>query len=94
MKCGLRFALGSSVMLLLLLFLVEHQLRDIFEQYSAAAYLVDSLNPYRQAGIEHSGGFLGRLGDKVIVMAKLEEEHTNWVQEELPEYTASSRYLW
>lgn len=27
----------------------------------------------------------GNPGDKVIVMAKLAEEHTDWVQEELPE---------
>lgn len=31
----------------------------------------------------------GPLEDKVIVMAKLEEENTEWVGEELPEYVIS-----
>lgn len=34
-------------------------------------------------------------GDKVIVMARLEEENTDWVENELPEYaTPLSQFLW
>ena len=68
------------------LLLLSRHIQDIFEQYSAATYLTDFLNSRHQAGIDQTAGVLDRLGDKVIVMAKLEEEHTNWVQEELPEY--------
>lgn len=33
-------------------------------------------------------------GDKVIVMAKLEEERTDWVEEELPEYVHYRSIPW
>ena len=83
MKCGLRLALSLSLLLTVLLLLLIRHIQDIFEQYSAAAFLADSLSSHRQHGIGRPPRF---PGDKIIVMAKLEEEHTNWVQEELPEY--------
>jgi hypothetical protein len=60
-------------------------LEDFCDTYRAGTYLVDwaksRYSPQTVPTIPH-----GRTGDKVIVMAKLEEEHTEWVEEELPEY--------
>lgn len=88
MKCGLRLSIASSLLIILLLLFLKRYVEDIFEQYDAAAYLADSLKPDNQDGASQPADALGRLGDKVIVMAKLEEENTNWVQEELPEYVS------
>lgn len=83
MKGGLRFAICISVMLMFSLYLLEAHLQDIYNQYRAGAYLVEWLN--RNDVIETPVPIQGNPGDKVIVMAKLAEEHTDWVQEELPE---------
>ncbi|KAJ5983176.1 hypothetical protein N7481_005275 [Penicillium waksmanii] len=84
MKGGLRFAICISVMLIFSLYLLEAHLQDIYNQYRAGAYLVEWLN--RNDVIETPVPIHGNPGDKVIVMAKLAEEHTDWVQEELPDW--------
>lgn len=93
MKCSLRFAVSIGCFILIAgWFLVRH-FKDILDQYSGASYLVDSF--YARFHPESLG--LGSLkdsaeahnvevGDKIIVMAALEEEDIDWVQEELPEY--------
>lgn len=54
-------------------------------------YLIDSIytrfHPLSLDLPSHSTNpFNVEVGDKIIVMAKLEEEDTDWVQDELPEY--------
>lgn len=83
MKGGLRFAICLSLLLFFSLYLLEAHLQDICNQYRAGAYLVDWLD--RKNAVQSPGPSYGTPGDKVIVMAKLDEEHTEWVQEELPE---------
>ena len=88
MKCGFRLAVGISLVLLVPLYLVKVHLEDLCDQYRAGAYLVDWLhiNSPEYEGVlpEHDPS-----GDKVIVMAKLEEEPTEWVKAELPEYVVA-----
>lgn len=84
MKGGLRFALCASLLLLFSLYLLEAHLKDICSQYRAGAYLVDWLDR-NGAAQRPTVGNVPVPGDKVIVMAKLQEEPTDWVQEELPE---------
>ena len=85
MKSGLRIAICVGFLLLFSLYLLEAHLQDICNQYRAGAYLVEWLD---RKGSGHGPIPIvkGVPDDKVIVMAKLEEEPTDWVQEELPEY--------
>ncbi len=84
MKGGLRFAICASLLAFFSLYLLEAHLKDVCSQYRAGAYLVDWLN--RNGAVEPpTVGNVPVIGDKVIVMAKLQEEPTDWVQEELPE---------
>ncbi|KAJ5177122.1 uncharacterized protein N7482_002999 [Penicillium canariense] len=82
MKGGLRFALCASLLLFFSLYLLEAHLKDLYDQYRAGTYLVDWLD---RNGAVRSPAFNDVPGDKVVVMAKLQEEPTDWVQEELPE---------
>jgi hypothetical protein len=84
MKGGLRVA-GSCVVCVLLftLYLLEAHLQDLCNQYRAGAYVIDWLDRNGAASSPVRGEITP--GDKVIVMAKLEEEPTDWVEEQLPE---------
>lgn len=83
MKGGLRIAgFCVSCLVLFSLYLLETHLQDICNQYRAGAYVVNWLDRNGTTSSPHGDT---TPGDKVIVMAKLEEEHTEWVEEELPE---------
>ncbi|KAJ5833556.1 hypothetical protein N7474_001867 [Penicillium riverlandense] len=84
MKSGMRIALCASLLLCFSLYLLESHLQDLCNQYRAGSYLAEWLD-LKESGPARSTGD-GTLGDKVIVMAKLEEEHTEWVEEELPDW--------
>lgn len=84
MKGGVRLAVCVSILLLFSLYLLEAHLHDLYNQYRAGTYLVDWLDRNGPVHSSPSGDITP--GDKVIVMAKLEEENTDWVEEELPEY--------
>lgn len=81
MRGNIRLALICvSSLLLFSLYLLEAHLQDLCNQYRAGAYMV--------AWLDRNGASTPTYttpGDKVIVMAKLEEEHTEWVAQELPE---------
>ena len=64
------------------LILLGRHLSDLADQYSAGSYILDSLDLNRNDTIHPPAV---PPGDKVIVMARLEEEDTNWVEEYLPE---------
>lgn len=85
MKCGLRITLCAILLAGVTLYLLGDHLRDLGDQYRAGAYLnvwwnKNELQYFPTPPQQTSPG------DKVIVMAKLEEEPTEWVEEELPEY--------
>ncbi|OQD74334.1 hypothetical protein PENDEC_c011G05795 [Penicillium decumbens] len=84
MKGGLRLALCVTSLLLFSLYLLEVHLQDICNQYRAGAYLVDWLD--RNGPIHRPAENYTTPGDKVIVMAKLEEEPTDWVEEQLTDW--------
>lgn len=83
----MRIALCSIAFVVCLLLLTRHHLEEIWDQYSVEDYIVDSIFYYVPEEIPDQPEEL-EWGDKVIVMAKLEEENTDWVKEELPEYAA------
>lgn len=86
MKCGLRFLLFSAVTALVGLIFCWRCIADLESQYGAIVYLETSV---RHMLLEHSQPRVpsvgAKPGDKVIVMAKLETDNTDWVAEELPE---------
>lgn len=83
MKGGLRIAgFCVSCLVLFSLYLLEAHLQDICNQYRAGAYVVNWLDRNDTTSSPHGNT---TPGDKLIVMAKLEEEDTKWVEEELPE---------
>lgn len=88
MRCGFRLALCACLLLIVPIYLLALHLEEICNQYRAGAYLIDWLNskkPHHE-GLSH---YHAKLGDKVIVMARLEEEPAEWVEQELPEYGTS-----
>ncbi|KAH8433245.1 DUF3431 domain-containing protein [Aspergillus melleus] len=85
MRCGFRLALCILLVLLVPLYLIKAHLEDLCDQYRAGAYLVNWLDiespEYEDVLPKHH-----LSSDKVIVMAKLEEEPTEWVEAELPDW--------
>lgn len=86
MKCGFRLLLCAALLACSLLYFLGRHILDLGDQYRAGAYLMD----WWKGGDEYSIiSHHGPPEDKVIVMAKLQEEDTDWVEEELPEYVIS-----
>ncbi|OAX77451.1 hypothetical protein ACJ72_08250, partial [Emergomyces africanus] len=92
MKCSLRFAVSISCLLLVVLWFLVRHIQDILDQYSGGAYVIVSFyacfHPeFLSRFLKESPGVNNvEVGDKIIVMAKLEEENTDWVQNELPDW--------
>jgi len=84
MKCSLRLLLGASLILLIPLFFLSRHLLDLWDQYNGSAYVVAFISHGNQV---RTPPIPAQPGDKIIVMAKLEQENTDWVAEYLPEYT-------
>ncbi|EPS34679.1 hypothetical protein POX_a00349 [Penicillium oxalicum] len=86
MKGGMRVAICGFILLLSTFYLLEAHLRDVCSRYRAGEYVMDWLV---RNSLDHRPVLPANVvvpGDKVIVMAKLREEPTDWVQEELPDW--------
>ena len=82
MKLGCRLLIAATLIAILLI-AVRVRLYEIWDQYNVRAYVGSSLGFGN--GAYDSAPLVGESGDKVIVMAKMEKEDTNWVAEHLPE---------
>lgn len=82
----MRLALSSIAFVVCLLWFTRHHLEEIWDQYSVKNYIVDSVFYYITPEEASDKPEELEWGDKVIVMARMEEENTDWVQQELPEY--------
>lgn len=90
MRCAARLAIGTSILLLVPLWLLKNHCEDLWHQYDVSAYV---LGTYESSWLAGKGNVttnstmpaVNNSSDKVIVMARLEEEDTSWVVEELPE---------
>lgn len=90
MRWALRFALSASVLAFLLLVLLKNHLEDLWDQYDVTSYIGASWkNTFKHGTVQNIPTFNGQPGDKVIIMATLEKENTDWVAEGLPEYASS-----
>ena len=83
MRWASRLFLTISAIFLIPLFFLTRKTIDLWDQYSLSAYIRTSINNGPQA---ERPPVPARLDDKIVVMAKLEQENTNWVAEYLPEY--------
>ena len=86
MRWPARSVLAASIILLLPLFLLVRKLNEIWDQYNVPAYI--------QASFDHGSQkqpppISGQVGDKIVIMAKLENEDTSWVKEHSPTYILS-----
>ena len=84
MRWPARFVFGTSVILLLPLFLLVRKLNEIWDQYNVPAYIQATFGYGFQ---EQPSSISGQVGDKIVIMAKLEDQDTSWVKEHLPTYT-------
>jgi hypothetical protein len=86
MRWILRLLFAGLFFPILLLFLLKNHLEDLSDQYNVSDYVHASLqNTFHHGTLDYHAPFDGKVGDKVIIMAKLEKEDTEWVAENLPE---------
>jgi hypothetical protein len=75
-----RCLIAASVVVALFLVLTQH--------IHGAAHVLDAIHRAKHndgLGASQPPGGSSKVGDKVIVMAKLQHEDTDWVAEHLPE---------
>ncbi|KAL8817884.1 MAG: hypothetical protein Q9223_003365 [Gallowayella weberi] len=88
MRWTLRFALPALLLLITVFVVLYIKFAQIWDQYNAPAYAWASLqNTFRGSKLENPPPVAGKVGDKVVIMAKVESEDTDWVAQNLPEYT-------
>lgn len=86
MRWTVRFALTASIVSIILLLILKQHLEDLWDQYNVPAYLRSSFkNSFRHGELDHLAPVPGKMGDKIIIMARLERENTDWVAKNLPE---------
>ena len=83
MRWPRRFVLGASIILLIPILLLVRKLDEIWDQYNVPAYIQASFGHSFQ---DQPHPISGQIGDKIVIMAKLEDEDTGWVNEYLPTY--------
>jgi len=82
MRLGYRLLIAATLIVAFLI-AVKVRLYEIWDQYDVPAYVAGSLGVGDEA--YEAVPLVGEAGDKVIVMAKMEKEDTNWVGQHLPE---------
>lgn len=84
-----RVCIIASVLLIVVLLLLKNHLEDIWshwDQYNVSAYVHASVrNSFHHDTLEYHAPSDVKAGDKIIIMAKLEKEDTEWVAANLPE---------
>ncbi len=84
-----RILVTASVLSIIVLLLLKNHLEDIWDQYNVSAYVHASLrNTFHHSTLEYHAPLGAKVGDKIIIMAKLEKEDTEWVGADLPEYVS------
>lgn len=78
-------ARGGVCLLMIVMILLFAHLRDLGDQYGVVDYFTSSVSNTVRKQPYHARPAGNTVGDKIIVMAKMEHEDTSWVAEELPE---------
>ena len=85
MRWTVRFAITASLILMVLLFILKEHLEDLWDQYNVPAYVRSSFkNTFRHGPLDYLTPVPSKMADQIIIMAKLEEENTDWVARNLP----------
>lgn len=82
MRLGYRLLIAATLIVTFLI-AVKVRLYEIWDQYDVPAYVGSSLGV--GDGAYEVVPLVGEVGDKIIVMAKMEKEDTSWVGQHLPE---------
>ena len=82
MRLGYRPLIVAGLIVAFLI-AVKVRLYEIWDQYNVPAYVGNSLGFGN--GADYTVPIVGEVGDKVVVMAKMEKENTDWVGAHLPE---------
>lgn len=86
MRCPIRIAVTVAAILVLSFLVLRNRLEDIWDQYNVPAYIYASFeSSFGQRTLGFHAPLFSDVGDKVIIMAKMEKENTEWVSEHLPE---------
>ncbi|GKZ17705.1 hypothetical protein AbraCBS73388_010022 [Aspergillus brasiliensis] len=80
-----RFQVCIGIFCLIPLILLGNHLEDLCDQYRAQEYILDWLS-FNQANQERIPSPPVRTADKVIVVAQLQNERTEWIEQELPDW--------
>ena len=91
MKSINRLVVGVLIIWTLPFMLLIRHVLDLGNQYSAFSYIQTSFkNSLFHTLFNDPPALAVEADDKVVVMAKLESEDTNWVAKELPSSVATS----
>ena len=85
MKCGLRVGIGIAILSIVPLTVLLLHLSDLSDQYNTFDFVQNSVSTVIYNVHEDLPAVAPHIGDKIIVMARTEEEDTSWVAKELPE---------
>ena len=86
MRWTLRFALPALVIAATLSIVLYIKSSQYINQYNAPAYAWASLqNTFRGSRLDNPPPLAGKVEDKVVIMARIETEDTDWVALNLPE---------
>ena len=86
MRWTVRFALPALLLVITLFVILYIKFAQVWDQYSAPSYAWASLqNTFRGSDLDNPPAVVGNVEDKVVIMAKVESENTDWVAENLPE---------
>ncbi|KAL8847063.1 MAG: hypothetical protein Q9221_007882 [Calogaya cf. arnoldii] len=87
MRWTLRFALPALLLVIIAFVTLYIKFAQIWDQYSAPSYAWASLqNTLRGSTLDNPLAVAGKVEDKVVIMARVESEDTDWVAENLPDW--------
>ncbi|KAL8828715.1 MAG: hypothetical protein Q9170_006484 [Blastenia crenularia] len=87
MRWTLRFAVPASLLVITLFTILYIKIASLWDQYDAPAYAWAALkNTFQNSELDNPPPIAGKAEDKVVVMAKVEAEDTEWVAEHLPDW--------
>jgi len=94
MRLALRLVLTASIFAIILLVVIKGILQDFWDQYNVTSYIGSSLKETfgRHGSVHYMPPLPGVKGDKIIVMARMEEDDTDWVTKDLSEYGSHATY--
>lgn len=89
MRWIVRTAVAVAVALaLVMLFFFDTLVRDSWHKYNVNDFVYSSVAKALHIELDTYNPTGENTGDKIVIMAKLEAEDTEWVAEKLPEYVS------